>query len=239
MESKKKSKNLVLSIIIILVVISILCYIGLVIYRMARINVIADRVEKLMDLTDETNYRIEELYTISNINVEKTKGSYNKEFYSFGLDKMMIDKKENSEQLYITVGDKYFESYKTETKEYKEIPTVEFDNNEYFAITSTNIYVYNLIKENMNMTTFVEKLKLAANLFYNISSYNYEIRKEKGNVAINLTAAENDKIYFSIYEYDQNIKANYEAYIWRIDLNIVKDYMMQKPDVSEYALVNE
>lgn len=80
MESKKKSKKSLLIVLAIFVAIVFVIFAGTVIFRMVKINIIADKIEVLWDNTGKMNYRIDEIYSISNIDIEKTKDSYYREY---------------------------------------------------------------------------------------------------------------------------------------------------------------
>ena len=73
MEFKKRSKKSLLIVLAILVAIVFVIFAGTVIFRMVKINIIADKIEVLWDNTGKMNYRIDEIYSISNIDIEKTK----------------------------------------------------------------------------------------------------------------------------------------------------------------------
>ena len=61
MESKKKSKKIILIILAILVAVVFVIFAGTVIFRMVKINIIADKIEVLWDNTGKMNYRIDEI----------------------------------------------------------------------------------------------------------------------------------------------------------------------------------
>lgn len=239
MESKKKSKKSLLIVLAILVAVVFVIFVGVVIFRMVKINIISDKIEVLWDNTGKMNYRIDEIYSISNIDIEKTKDSYDREYYSFGLDKMMMPRNQELDTVtYISLEQGNVQEFNHETKEYTETPLLEYDSSKVEDIANKHIQIYRLITENIKMRSFKDKLKIALNFSYKISIKGLGFIVEKNNVMYNLTITSDDKIIFIRTVYDEQNRVNYEAYNYTITLDIVKDYMMQKPDVNEYTLVN-
>ena len=238
MESKKKSKKSLLIVLVILVAVVFVIFAGTAIFRMVKINIIADKIEVLWDNTGKMNYRIDEIYSISNIDIEKTKDSYYREYYSYGLDKMMIPKNLSLDIVtYVNLEQAKVQEFNNLTKEYKEIPLLEADQALVENVSNKHIQMYRLITENIKMRSFEEKLKIALDFSYKISKKGLGFIVEKNNVMYNLTITSDDKIRFTRIVYDAQNRANYKLFDYNITLNIVSESIMKRPDINEYTKV--
>lgn len=238
MESKKKSKKIILIILAIFVAIVFVIFAGTVIFRMVKINIIADKIEVLWDNTGKMNYRIDEIYSISNIDIEKTKDSYYREYYSYGLDKMMIPKNLSLDTVtYVNLEQAKVQEFNNLTKEYKEIPLLEADQALVENVSNKHIEMYRSITENIKMRSFEEKLKIALDFSYKISKKGLGFIVEKNNVMYDLVITSDDKIRFTRIVYDVQNRVNYELFDYNITLNIVSESIMKRPDINEYTKV--
>ena len=233
-----ETKKIILIILAILVAVLFVIFTATVIFRMVKLNIIADKIEVLWDNTGKMNYRIDEIYTISNIDIAKIKDSYNREYYSFGLDKMMMPRNQELDTVtYVSLEQGNVQEFNHETKEYTETPLLEYDSSKVEDIANKHIQIYRLITENIKMRSFKDKLKIALDFSYKISIKGLGFTVEKNNVMYSLGISVDDKIIFTRTFYDEQNRVNYEAYYYTITLDIVKDYMMQKPDINEYTKV--
>ena len=238
MESKKKSKKSLLIVLVIFVAVVFVFFAGTVIFRMVKINIISDRIEVLWDNTGKMNYRIDEIYSISNIDIEKTKDSYYREYYSYGLDKMMIPKNLSLDTVtYVYLEQAKVQEFNNLTKEYKEIPLLEADQALVENVSNKHIQMYRLITENIKMRSFEEKLKIALDFSYKISKKGLGFIVEKNNVMYDLVITSDDKIRFTRVVYDVQNRVNYELFDYNITLNIVSESIMKRPDINEYTKV--
>ncbi|MBR3881799.1 MAG: hypothetical protein IKJ36_00860 [Clostridia bacterium] len=238
MESKKKSKKSLLIVLVIFVAIVFVIFTGTVIFRMVKINIIADKIEILWDNTGKMNYRIDEIYSISNIDIEKTKDSYYREYYSYGLDKMMIPKNLSLDTVtYVNLEQAKVQEFNNLTKEYKEIPLLEADQALVENVSNKHIQMYRSITENIKMRSFEEKLKIALDFSYKISKKGLGFIVEKNNVMFDLVITNDDKIRFTRTVYDIENRANYKLFEYNITLNIVSESIMKRPDINEYTKV--
>lgn len=238
MESKKKSKKSLLIVLAIFVAIVFVIFAGTVIFRMVKINIIADKIEVLWDNTGKMNYRIDEIYSISNIDIEKTKDSYYREYYSYGLDKMMIPKNLSLDIVtYVNLEQAKVQEFNNLTKEYKEIPLLEADQALVENVSNKHIQMYRSITENIKMRSFEEKIKIAFDFSYKISKKGLGFIVEKNNVMFDLVITSDDKIRFTRTVYDVENRANYKLFEYNITLNIVSESIMKRPDINEYTKV--
>lgn len=238
MESKKKSKKSLLIVLVILVAVVFVIFAGMVIFRMVKINIIADKIEVLWDNTGKMNYRIDEIYSISNIDIEKTKDSYYREYYSYGLDKMMIPKNLSLDTVtYVNLEQAKVQEFNNVTKEYKEIPLLEADQALVENVSNKHIQMYRSITENIEMRSFEEKLKIALDFSYKISKKGLGFIVEKNNVMYDLVITSDDIIRFTRIVYDVQNRANYKLFEYNITLNIVSESIMKRPDINEYTKV--
>lgn len=238
MESKMKSKKSLLIVLAILVAVVFVIFAGTVIFRMVKINIIADKIEVLWDNTGKMNYRIDELYTISNIDIAKTKDSYNREYYSFGLDKMMMPRNQELDTVtYISLEQGIVQEFNHETKQYTETPLLEYDSSKVEDIANKHIQIYRLITENIKMRSFEEKLKIALDFSYKISKKGLGFIVEKNNVMYELAITSDDKIIFTRTVYDEQNRVNYESYDYTVTFDIVTELIMKRPNINEYTKV--
>lgn len=238
MESKKESKKIILIILAILVAIVFVIFAGTVIFRMVKINIIADKIEVLWDNTGKMNYRIDEIYTISNIDIEKTKDSYYEEYYSYGLDKMMIPKNLSLDIVtYVNLEQAKVQEFNNLTKQYKETPLLEANQTLVENVSNKHIQVYRLITENIKMRSVEEKLKIALDFSYKISKKGLGFIVEKNNVMYDLAITSDDKIIFTRTVYDEQNRVNYGSYNYTVTFDIVTESIMERPDINEYTKV--
>lgn len=238
MESKKKSKKSLLIVLAILVAIVFVIFVGTVIFRMVKLNIIADKIEVLWDNTGKMNYRIDEIYTISNIDIEKTKDSYYEEYYSYGLDKMMKPKNLSLDIVtYVNLEQAKVQEFNNLTKQYKETPLLEANQVLVENVSNKHIQVYRLITENIKMRSVEEKLKIALDFSYKISKKGLGFIVEKNNVMYDLTITSDDKIIFTRTVYDEQNRVNYGSYNYTVTFDIVTESIMERPDINEYTKV--
>lgn len=238
MESKKKSKKLLLIVIAILVAVVFVIFAGVVIFRLVKLNIIADKIEVLWDNTGKMNYRIDEIYEISNIDIEKTKEAFYNEYYSYGLDKMMTPKTSSPDLItYVNLEQVIVQEFNNVTKEYKETPLLEADQALVENVTNKHIHMYKSIVENIKMRSFKEKLKITLDFSYRISKKGLGFIVEKNNVMYELVIDGDDRIRFTRIVYDVQNRANYKIFDYNITLNIVSEPVMERPDINEYTKV--
>lgn len=238
MESKKESKKIILIILAILVAVVFVIFAGTVIFRMVKLNIIADKIEVLWDNTGKMNYRIDEIYSISNIDIEKTKYSYYREYYSYGLDKMMIPKNLSLDIVtYISLEQGNVQEFNHETKQYTETLLLEYDSSKVEDIANKHIQIYRIITENIKMRSLKDKLKIALDFSYKISKKGLGFIVEKNNVMYDLIITSDDKIRFTRTVYDEQNRTNYELYDYIVTFDIVNESIMERPDINEYTKV--
>lgn len=238
MESKKESKKIILIILAILVAVVFVIFAGTVIFRMVKLNIIADKIEVLWDNTGKMNYRIDEIYSISNIDIEKTKYSYYREYYSYGLDKMMIPKNLSLDIVtYISLEQGNVQEFNHETKQYTETLLLEYDSSKVEDIANKHIQIYRIITENIKMRSLKDKLKIALDFSYKISKKGLGFIVEKNNVMYDLIITSDDKIRFTRTVYDEQNRTNYELYDYIVTFDIVTESIMERPDINEYTKV--
>lgn len=238
MESKKESKKILLIILAILVAVVFVIFAGTVIFRMVKLNIIADKIEVLWDNTGKMNYRIDEIYSISNIDIEKTKYSYYREYYSYGLDKMMIPKNLSLDIVtYISLEQGNVQEFNHETKQYTETLLLEYDSSKVEDIANKHIQIYRIITENIKMRSLKDKLKIALDFSYKISKKGLGFIVEKNNVMYDLIITSDDKIRFTRTVYDEQNRTNYELYDYIVTFDIVNESIMERPDINEYTKV--
>ena len=238
MESKMKSKKSLLIVLAILVAVVFVIFAGTVIFRMIKINIIADKIEVLWDNTGKMNYRIDELYTISNIDIAKTKDSYDREYYSYGLDKMMMPRMQELDTVtYISLEQGNVQEFNHETKQYTETPLLEYDSSKVEDIANKHIQIYRIITENIKMRSLKDKLKIALDFSYKISKKGLGFIVEKNNVMYDLIITSDDKIIFIRTVYDEQNRVNYESYNYTVTFDIVTESIMKRPDINEYTVV--
>ena len=238
MESKKESKKIILIILAILVAVVFVIFAGTVIFRMIKINIIANKIEVLWDNTGKMNYRIDEIYSISNIDIEKTKYSYYREYYSYGLDKMMIPKNLSLDIVtYISLEQGNVQEFNHETKQYTETLLLEYDSSKVEDIANKHIQIYRIITENIKMRSLKDKLKIALDFSYKISKKGLGFIVEKNNVMYDLIITSDDKIRFTRTVYDEQNRTNYELYDYIVTFDIVTESIMERPDINEYTKV--
>ena len=238
MESKKESKKIILIILAILVAVVFVIFAGTVIFRMVKINIIADKIEVLWDNTGKMNYRIDEIYSISNIDIEKTKDSYYREYYSYGLDKMMMPRMQELDTVtYISLEQGNVQEFNHETKQYTETPLLEYDSSKVEDIANKHIQIYRIITENIKMRSLKDKLKIALDFSYKISKKGLGFIVEKNNVMYDLLITSDDKIIFIRTVYDEQNRVNYESYNYTVTFDIVTELIMKRPDINEYTKV--
>ena len=238
MESNMKSKKSLLIVLAILVAVVFVIFAGTVIFRMVKLNIIADKIEVLWDNTGKMNYRIDEIYSISNIDIEKTKYSYYREYYSYGLDKMMIPKNLSLDIVtYISLEQGNVQEFNHETKQYTETLLLEYDSSKVEDIANKHIQIYRIITENIKMRSLKDKLKIALDFSYKISKKGLGFIVEKNNVMYDLIITSDDKIRFTRTVYDEQNRVNYESYDYTVTFDIVTELIMKRPNINEYTKV--
>ena len=240
-DKPKKSKiKIVFMILLILVLLS---FFGVITYRVSYFKKIIDIVEELTHFHSEDNYRITESLMITKNGVQNAEEGYEKEYYSLNSQKMMQDARIFPTKKVYLSDDGGILEFNLKTNEYKKFNIDEYNNEEYDRLIRRNYHIYKLIVDNINMYTFKDRLKLALDFSYKLNT------RASSNVIILDTPLINNVRYslnlnketneFTLYEYrfDENNKSNYNLYLYEIHYGIVSKENMERPDISEYTVV--
>ena len=240
-DKPKKSKiKIVFMILLILVLLS---FFGVITYRVSYFKKIIDIVEELTHFHSEDNYRITETLMITKNGVQNAEEGYEKEYYSLNSQKMMQDARIFPTKKVYLSDDGGILEFNLKTNEYKKFNIDEYDKEEYDRLIRRNYHIYKLIADNIKMDTFEDRLKLALDFSYKINT------SPDSNVIILDTPLINNVRYyltldkrtneFTLYEYrfDEKNKSNYNLYLYEINYGIVSKENMERPDISEYTVV--
>ena len=240
-DKPKKSKiKIVFMILLILVLLS---FFGVITYRVSYFKKIIDIVEELTHFHSEDNYRITETLMITKNGVQNAEEGYEKEYYSLNSQKMMQDARIFPTKKVYLSDDGGILEFNLKTNEYKKFNIDEYDKEEYDRLIRRNYHIYKLIADNIKMDTFEDRLKLALDFSYKINTSldsNVIILDTPliNNVRYYLTLAKRTN-EFTVYEYrfDEKNKSNYNLYLYEIHYGIVSKENMERPDISEYTVV--
>ena len=241
--SDKPKKSKIKIVFMILLILVLLLFFGVITYRVSYFKKIIDIVEELTHFHSEDNYRITETLIITKNGVQNAEEGYEKEYYSLNSQKMMQDARIFPTKKVYLSDDGGILEFNLKTNEYKKFNIDEYNNEEYDRLIRRNYHIYKLIVDNINMYTFKDRLKLALDFSYKLNT------RASSNVIILDTPLINNVRYslnlnketneFTLYEYrfDENNKSNYNLYVYEIHYGIVSKENMERPDISEYTVV--
>ena len=242
-DESKKSKKRIKIVFIVLLILAVLSFLGVITFRVGCFKKIFDVAGVLTNFYSEDNYRITESLMITKNGVQNAEEGYEKEYYSLNSQKMMQDARIfPNKKVYLSEDGGVLE-FNLETNEYKKFNIDEYDKEEYDRLIRRNYHIYKLIADNIKMDTFEDRLKLALDFSYKINT------SPDSNVIILDTPLINNVRYyltldkrtneFTLYEYrfDEKNKSNYNLYLYEIHYGIVSKEIMQKPNISEYTVV--
>ena len=239
----KPKKSKIKIVFMILLILVLLLFFGVITYRVSYFKKIIDIVEELTHFHSEDNYRITESLMITKNGVQNAEEGYEKEYYSLNSQKMMQDARIFPTKKVYLSDDGGILEFNLKTNEYKKFNIDEYNNEEYDRLIRRNYHIYKLIVDNINMYTFKDRLKLALDFSYKLNT------RASSNVIILDTPLINNVRYslnlnketneFTLYEYrfDENNKSNYNLYVYEIHFGIVSKENMERPDISEYTVV--
>ena len=239
----KPKKSKIKIVFMVLLILVLLLFFGVITYRVSYFKKIIDIVEELTHFHSEDNYRITESLMITKNGVQNAEEGYEKEYYSLNSQKMMQDARIFPTKKVYLSDDGGILEFNLKTNEYKKFNIDEYNNEEYDRLIRRNYHIYKLIVDNINMYTFKDRLKLALDFSYKLNT------RASSNVIILDTPLINNVRYslnlnketneFTLYEYrfDENNKSNYNLYVYEIHYGIVSKENMERPDISEYTVV--
>ena len=239
----KPKKSKIKIVFMILLILVLLLFFGVITYRVGCFKKILDVAGVLTNFYSEDNYRITESLMITKNGVQNAEEGYEKEYYSLNSQKMMQDARIFPTKKVYLSDDGGILEFNLKTNEYKKFNIDEYNNEEYDRLIRRNYHIYKLIVDNINMYTFKDRLKLALDFSYKLNT------RASSNVifldtplinnvrySLNLNKETNE---FTLYEYrfDENNKSNYNLYVYEIHYGIVSKENMERPDISEYTVV--
>ena len=239
----KPKKSKIKIVFMVLLILVLLLFFGVITYRVSYFKKIIDIVEELTHFHSEDNYRITETLMITKNGVQNAEEGYEKEYYSLNSQKMMQDARIFPTKKVYLSDDGGILEFNLKTNEYKKFNIDEYDKEEYDRLIRRNYHIYKLIADNIKMDTFEDRLKLALDFSYKINT------SPDSNVIILDTPLINNVRYyltlakrtneFTVYEYrfDEKNKSNYNLYLYEIHYGIVSKENMERPDISEYTVV--
>ena len=239
----KPKKSKIKIVFMILLILVLLLFFGVITYRVGCFKKILDVAGVLTNFYSEDNYRITESLMINKNGVQNAEEGYEKEYYSLNSQKMMQDARIFPTKKVYLSDDGGILEFNLKTNEYKKFNIDEYNNEEYDRLIRRNYHIYKLIVDNINMYTFKDRLKLALDFSYKLNT------RASSNVIILDTPLINNVRYslnlnketneFTLYEYrfDENNKSNYNLYVYEIHYGIVSKENMERPDISEYTVV--
>lgn len=239
----KPKKSKIKIVFMILLILVLLLFFGVITYRVGCFKKILDVAGVLTNFYSEDNYRITESLMITKNGVQNAEEGYEKEYYSLNSQKMMQDARIFPTKKVYLSDDGGILEFNLKTNEYKKFNIDEYNNEEYDRLIRRNYHIYKLIVDNINMYTFKDRLKLALDFSYKLNT------RASSNVIILDTPLINNVRYslnlnketneFTLYEYrfDENNKSNYNLYVYEIHYGIVSKENMERPDISEYTVV--
>ena len=239
----KPKKSKIKIVFMILLILVLLLFFGVITYRVGCFKKILDVACVLTNFYSEDNYRITESLMITKNGVQNAEEGYEKEYYSLNSQKMMQDARIFPTKKVYLSDDGGILEFNLKTNEYKKFNIDEYNNEEYDRLIRRNYHIYKLIVDNINMYTFKDRLKLALDFSYKLNT------RASSNVIILDTPLINNVRYslnlnketneFTLYEYrfDENNKSNYNLYVYEIHYGIVSKENMERPDISEYTVV--
>ena len=239
----KPKKSKIKIVFMVLLILLLLLFFGVITYRVSYFKKIIDIVEELTHFHSEDNYRITETLMITKNGVQNAEEGYEKEYYSLNSQKMMQDARIFPTKKVYLSDDGGILEFNLKTNEYKKFNIDEYDKEEYDRLIRRNYHIYKLIADNIKMDTFEDRLKLALDFSYKINT------SPDSNVIILDTPLINNVRYyltldkrtneFTVYEYrfDEKNKSNYNLYLYEIHYGIVSKENMERPDISEYTVV--
>ena len=241
--SDKPKKSKIKIVFMILLILILLSFFGVITYRVGCFKKILDVAGVLTNFYSEDNYRITESLMITKNGVQNAEEGYEKEYYSLNSQKMMQDARIFPTKKVYLSDDGGILEFNLKTNEYKKFNIDEYNNEEYDRLIRRNYHIYKLIADNINMYTFKDRLKLALDFSYKLNT------RASSNVIILDTPLINNVRYslnlnketneFTLYEYrfDEKNKSNYNLYVYEIRYGIVSEEIIEKPDISEYTVV--
>lgn len=241
--SDKPKKSKIKIVFMILLILVLLSFFGVITYRVGCFKKILDVAGVLTNFYSEDNYRITESLMITKNGVQNAEEGYEKEYYSLNSQKMMQDARIFPTKKVYLSDDGGILEFNLKTNEYKKFNIDEYNNEEYDRLIRRNYHIYKLIVDNINMYTFKDRLKLALDFSYKLNT------STSSNVIILDTPLINNVRYslnlnketneFTLYEYrfDEKNKSNYNLYVYEIRYGIVSEEIIEKPDISEYTVV--
>ena len=239
----KPKKSKIKIVFMILLILVLLLFFGVITYRVGCFKKILDVAGVLTNFYSEDNYRITESLMITKNGVQNAEEGYEKEYYSLNSQKMMQDARIFPTKKVYLSDDGGILEFNLKTNEYKKFNIDEYNNEEYDRLIRRNYHIYKLIVDNINMYTFKDRLKLALDFSYKLNT------RASSNVIILDTPLINNVRYslnlnketneFTLYEYrfDEKNKSNYNLYVYEIHYGIVSEEIIEKPDISEYTVV--